>query len=187
MYTVNHLFYFTVLYLPIFYWAFYLQGFLKGVTKSSLEWLDKKISLDSERYTVQKFFYVILTVSVFSYMILGAVGAIFQTVIGFQEMYSLEDSGFISKVICSGFELVLLLSLLSFARMSEFIKPAFSFSRMVYKTQKNPRLYIKNLYWKYFGWHIVYVWLLLNAYYLIVGEFYILEGGKHFTLLFWFS
>jgi hypothetical protein len=157
--------------------------------KQSTDRLDsfmlKLIEIDSEQYSFKKFVYITFYVGGIFYLVVGAVGAAFQTLIGFESMYSFEDSTFILNILKSAFEMLGLIVLLSIFGVSDFMKPNFSFAKKIYTTKPNPRALIEYIYLKYIGYHIGYILIFYNIYYFIFGEFIFLDGGKYLSLLYW--
>lgn len=178
---INQIFYYFVLFVPILFWLAYRFGYREHIDKIS-DVIMKKIELDSHAYTISKFFYIMLYVAFVFYVTVGAIGAFFEIFIGFQSMYSVEDKSYVIKVLQAGFEIAILVTLLSFIRVSDLMKPNITFAKNIYKTQSNPRQVIKSLYLKYFGMHILYVWIILNLYFVVFQEFVILDGAKSIVL-----
>jgi len=145
----------------------------------------KQIELDTIAYTFKKFFFVWLYVNILFYLTVGAVGALFQTFVGFATSYNFSEKFFIFESLKMGFEISLLVSLLSFLRMSEIMRPNLHFVKYIYKTKPKPRDLIVSLYSKYFLFHLFYIWLAFNLYYVIFGKFLALEGGKYLCVVYW--
>jgi hypothetical protein len=185
METINYIFYYTVLYFPLFFWVIYQFEKVKQYTNQLDSFMMKQIEINSNQYSFKKFFYITLYVGGIFYIVVGAIGAVFQTLIGFEPMYGYENSSFILDILKSAFEILGLIALLSFFRASDFMKPNFSFAKIIYKTKPKPREWIKGIYMKYIGYHVVYILIFYNIYYFIFGEFIFLEGGKYFSLLYW--
>lgn len=178
---INQIFYYFVLFFPILFWLAYRFGYREHIDKIS-DVIMKKMELDSHVYTISKFFYVTLYVVFVFYVTAGAIGAFFEIFIGFQSMYNVEDKSYIIKVLQAGFEIAIFITLLFFIRVSKLMKPNITFAKNIYKTQSNPRQVITSLYLKYFGVHILYVWIILNLYFVIFQEFVVLDGAKNIVL-----
>lgn len=181
----NQLFYYILAYFPLVFWIAYRFG-LKNDIQRLDNLLLKQIELDNETYTLKKFFFVWLYVNILFYLTVGALGALMQIFVGFAESYNFSEKFFIIESVKVGFEISLLVSLLTFLRMSEIIKPNFHFAKQIYKTKTKPRDLIESLYSKFFLFHVLYIWLAFNLYYAIFGKFLALEGGKYLCMLYWF-
>jgi hypothetical protein len=158
---------------------------VKQSTNRLNSFIMKQIEIDSEQYSFKKFIYITFYVGGIFYLVVGAVGAVYQTLIGFEPMYSFEDSSFILNILKAAFEMLGLIVLFSIFGVSDFMKPNFSFAKKIYTTNQKPRESIQYLYLKYTVSHIGYILIFYNFYYFIFGEFIFLDGGRYLSLLYW--
>lgn len=174
--------YFIFWYLPLVFWLLYKTPVIKKFLNRFDLFQKQIMQVDSAKYTLKKFACITILVSLIAYVTIGAVGAVFQTLIGFKGEYSFSDLLFIFNGVKSAFEFAIFISILASIRLMDFFTLNISFAKKVLQTQKNPKRYIQDIYFKYFVIHIVYGWLFLNIYYQIFGEFLILDGATYIVL-----
>jgi len=107
----------------------------------------------------------------------------------FSENLSWQKSDIIIELIRNHIELSFLTFLiLLFGRFHE-IPPTFAFKRilLVKSNKQQAKEQLSYFYLKTMGLTLLFNWGLMHLYYLIMGNFIFLDGGKHFIIWNWIS
>ena len=179
---INKIIYFIFLYSPLVFWLLYKTQFVKKFLNKFDIFQKQTMQVDNEHYSILKFIYITILILLIAYSVLGTVGTVFQTIIGFKGEYNFSNEMFIVDGLRSVFEFAIFASVLSSIRLMDFFTLNISFAKKVLKIQENPKRYIQDIYFKYWILHIVYGWIFFNIYYQIFGSFEMLEGVKYIVL-----
>jgi len=183
METINIIFYYTVLYIPLVTLILVKMKFINN------------FFLDEEKHFVMKYYtlpyrqFVIgwVIVSMVVYFVFGffvSILALFGIFIELKD--GLEDPLYIFNALKAFVELTLFASFFASFRLFNSMKLDFTFARSVVtrasEMKKKPSELIGNIYLKSWGFYLLYLWITMNIYYQLFGKFEMLEGAHRFVL-----